>query len=247
MLRALRHLLIVALLTIVTQLGGVAWVLSLFFRRPWLAFLAFYGVLSVAAAFSAPMFGKTALSCLSGGPLQVQSWFYCASNRTFVKTELADVLEDAAGAVNKKYPGSVTLVLDASFPFFDGFPLLPHLSHDDAEKVDLAFYYADETGYLPGRVRAPLAYFAFEDGPTHCENQSRSMRWDMNWVQGLWRSYEVEPMRTAYLLRVLARDQRVGKVFLEPHLRAKLGLSHAKIRFQGCRAARHDDHIHLQM
>lgn len=31
--------------------------------------------------------------------------------------------------------------LDANFPFKDGFPLLPHLSHDDGRKVDIAFMY----------------------------------------------------------------------------------------------------------
>jgi hypothetical protein len=39
----------------------------------------------------------------------------------------------------------------------------------------------------------------------------------------------------------------VAKIFVEPPLAAQLGLSDPKIRFQGCRAARHDDHIHIQL
>ncbi|MDG1408954.1 MAG: hypothetical protein P8Q50_14385 [Octadecabacter sp.] len=42
-------------------------------------------------------------------------------------------------------------------------------------------------------------------------------------------------------------DQRVGKIFIEPHLAQTLGLNDPKVRFQGCRAARHDDQIHIQL
>jgi hypothetical protein len=65
--------------------------------------------------------------------------------------------------------------------------------------------------------------------------------------QGLWPDRPLEPQRTAALVRALVADPRVGKVFLEPPLARQLGLEDAKLRFQGCRAARHDDHIHAQL
>jgi hypothetical protein len=38
----------------------------------------------------------------------------------------------------------------------------------------------------------------------------------------------------------------VRRVFIEPHLKARLDLARlSKVRFAGCRAARHDDHIHV--
>lgn len=37
------------------------------------------------------------------------------------------------------------------------------------------------------------------------------------------------------------------KILIEPHIPARLGVSSRAIRFQGCRAARHDDHIHNQI
>ncbi|MBB3160132.1 hypothetical protein FHS25_000564 [Rhizobium laguerreae] len=37
------------------------------------------------------------------------------------------------------------------------------------------------------------------------------------------------------------------KIFIEPHLKNALGIADSHIRFQGCRAARHDDHIHIQV
>ncbi len=178
----------------------------------------------------------------------MQSLFYCGLNRHYVAPELAEMLDDVAADVAARYPGTVTLVLDANFPLFDGFPLLPHVSHDDGRKADLAFYYADDTRYLPGAVRSPIGYFAFEDGPTHCPADAwPTLRWSFGWVQPLWRGWRLEPARTAYLVERLAQDARVSRVFLEPHLVQDLGLSHPKIRFQGCRVARHDDHIHVEI
>lgn len=49
------------------------------------------------------------------------------------------------------------------------------------------------------------------------------------------------------MLNWLAADPRVGRIFVEPHLRESLGLASEKFGFQGCRAARHDDHVHFQL
>ena len=248
MLRLVFHACIIAVLTALTQLGGIAWALSRLFRRPLLPFALLYTGLSLAAIWLAPLTGRTALSCFERGPLQVQSWFYCATNRTYVKPELKTVLEEAAERVAEGYPGTQTLVLDANFPFLTGFPLLPHLSHDDGEKVDLAFYYADAAGdHYPGQIRSPIGYFAFEQGPTNCPDALLSLRWDLDWLQPLWKNFELEPQRNRLLVKTLAGDPRVAKIFIEPHLKQSLGLTSDKIRFQGCRAARHDDHIHLQL
>ena len=248
MLRLVFHCCIIVLLTALTQLGGIAWGLSRLFRRPLLAFAGLYLGLAVLAVWVAPMTGRTALSCFERGPLQVQSWFYCATNRTYVTPELKALLQDVAAEVEADHPDTQTLVLDAGFPFFTGFPLLPHLSHDDGEKVDLAFYYADAAGrYLPGQTRSPIGYFAFEQGTSSCPDQWASLRWDLAWLQPLWKTYGLEPDRNRLLIETLARDPRVGKIFVEPHLQQSLALADDKIRFQGCRAARHDDHIHLQL
>ena len=53
--------------------------------------------------------------------------------------------------------------------------------------------------------------------------------------------------RMAAVMRILSSDERVGKSFIEPHLVQSLQIAHPRIRFQGCRAARHDDHIHFQL
>lgn len=247
MLRFIGHSLLILVLTILTQIGGIAWVIALFFQRRIIAFLLAYVAVTTGAILIAPSFGRVALNCFGNGALQVQSPMYCALNRNYVAPELKDVLLDTAQEVDRQYPGTKTLVLDANFPFFDEFPLLPHLSHDDGGKVDLALYYRDESGYLPGATRSPIGYFAFEDGPTNCAPKWPSLRWDFEAIQPLWRDYGLDKARTAAVLRILSNDRRVGKTLVEPHLVQSLGAGHPRIRFQGCNAARHDDHIHLQL
>lgn len=250
-MRFLVYALIFVVLTLLTQLGGLVWLFALLFRRRIFMFLLTYSTLTLAAQWATPITGRVALSCHNDGSLQVQSWFYCITNRNYVTLELAAVLEEAAAELEKAYPGTKTLVLDANFPFLTGFPLLPHLSHDDGEKVDLALFYRDASGYLAGATRSPVGYFAFEkplsERSTGCPQVWLTLRWDFAVLQRVWPDYQLEPARTSLMLRTLAQDVRVGKLFVEPHLQRTLAVAHQKIRFQGCRAARHDDHIHLQL
>ncbi|MEP4247313.1 hypothetical protein [Tateyamaria sp.] len=247
MLKFIGHILAVLTLTVLTQLGGIAWLLALAFRRRFIAFVGLYLALSISALWVAPMFGRTPLPCLSGGAFQMQSVMYCALNRQYVVPELQDVVQTFAADMERAHPGTKTQVLDANFPFVTGFPLLPHLSHHDGRKVDLAFYYANDSGYLPSTTRSPIGYFAFEDGPSDCPDATVSLRWDMAGLQGFFPDHVLEPRRMTTALQLLVSDARIGKVFIEPHLKARFNARSDKIRFQGCRAARHDDHIHIQL
>ncbi len=247
MIRIFLHASIIIILTVVSQLGGLAWFIALFFRRRILIFSTAYIALSLSALWIAPMLGREPLACITGNALQMQSKIFCALNRQYVTRDLKGVLIDYAAKMESAFPDTTTLVLDANFPFVSGFPMLPHLSHSDGRKVDLAYYYQDDSGYLPGVTRSPIGYFAFEDGPTDCPHNTITLRWDMAWLQGLWPDYRPEPSRMKIALHLLTTDERVGKVFIEPHLRERFEVQSSKIRFQGCRAARHDDHIHVQM
>ncbi|MEM7439470.1 MAG: hypothetical protein AAF393_07725 [Pseudomonadota bacterium] len=247
MLRIVAHGLWVIFLTLLTQIGGLAWLIALPLKYRAGVFVTAYIAMTLMTLWVAPLFGRVPLNCFEKGPLQVQSVMYCALNRNYVAPDLKAVLEDAAGALDAQYPGTTTLVLDANFPFFDGFPLLPHLSHDDGDKVDTAFYYQKDGTYLPGKTRSPFGYFAFEPGPTNCPKNWLTLRWDLELLQPLWRDYAVDGLRLSAMLKILASDPRVGKVLIEPHIKYALRLNHPKLRFQGCRAARHDDHIHVQL
>ena len=242
------HLLAVAALTVLTQVGGLAWLLSLRTRHRMLVFVLAYFALSASAWMLAPLFGRVPLSCGGSGPLRMQSWVYCLANRNYVVPELASAAADLAADVNRRHPGTLTLALDGNFPFFSGFPLLPHLSHDDGRKLDLAFYYMDRQGsYLRGVTRSPIGYFAFEQGPTQCPPHWLSLRWDLDWLQPHLPHYSPEPSRMIAMLDWLATDPRISRVFVEPHLLSTLGRVSPKFGFQGCRAARHDDHVHIQL
>lgn len=240
--------LIFASLTALTQLGGLAYIAALVARRRRLAvFVTVYSGVWIAAVLAAPAFGREPLPCF-GEPLRMQSPFYCVTLRHFVVPDMARVAEDAAHEVAAQYPGTVTLALDGSLPFIDGFPLLPHLSHDDGQKLDFAFYYSDSMGYVGLRTRSLIGFFAFEAlGPEECPRAWPTLRWDMRWLQPLWPDWRADPGRNAALVRALAADPRVGKILLEPPLTDSWGVAHPKVRFQGCRAARHDDHIHVQL
>jgi hypothetical protein len=48
------------------------------------------------------------------------------------------------------------------------------------------------------------------------------------------------------ILWLKARPE-VTRIFIEPHLADRLGVGGGKVRFQGCRAARHDDHLHVEI
>ena len=246
MIRWLGHGAMVLVLTVLTQLGGLAWLVALGFRRRLAVFALAYGAIWGAAHLAAPaLAGRVALPCF-GAPLRSASPLYCVMMRHYVTPELAQAAEAAAEAVAQAHPGTVTLTLDGSFPFFDGVPLLPHLSHDDGEKLDFAFYYKAED-YLPGHTPSPIGYWVFEvEGDPLCSPAWPTLRWGMGWLQPLWPNWRAEPERSALLVSTLAADPRIGKILLEPPLVEAWGVAHPKVRFQGCRAARHDDHIHVQ-
>ncbi|SFJ32752.1 hypothetical protein [Jannaschia pohangensis] len=250
-LQILLHGAAILFLTLLSQLGGLAWVLALPFRRRrvvfFAGFAAIYAALSVTAAWVAPTFGRVPMACGAEGPLRIASPVYCLLNRHYGTPELAAVLNDLSRDMTRRHPDATVQLLDANFPFFDGFPLLPHLSHADGRKADVALFYLDPDGAPGPALRSPLGYFAFEDGPTDCPPRRLTLRWDLAWLQPLWRDLSLDRVRTRDLLALLAADERVGRIFVEPHLRATLDIDRPTFGFQGCRAARHDDHIHLQL
>jgi len=271
MVRAILHAIVITLLTLATQIGGIAYLLTFAIvqsvrkhLRPIglvapVVFLLSYVGLSVISAYLAPLFGRVPLPCFSSEHLKLamQSPLYCALNRHYVRPELRSLALRLAENMDQKYPGTVTLGLDANFPFIDGFPLLPHLSHDDGRKLDLAYFYQAPGGaYVRGETKSPIGYWAFEtpaqDSALPCADRRDllTMRWDMKWLRPFMREYDLEESRTRAALDWLTstgKQAGVSKIFLEPHLVKKLNAQDEMVRFQGCRAARHDDHIHLEM
>lgn len=266
-LRIAIYALAVLLLTFLTQIGGLVLLVTLLLARLFRLrmrvasfglFAGLYLAATVVSAHVAPVFGRVPLTCSpNASALRMQSWLYCALNRNYVTPVTKSAAEALSRHMAQAYPGTITLTLDGNFPFLEGFPLLPHLSHSDGKKLDIAFYYKDADGRaIDGAARSPVGYFAFEQPragePLPCKGRGDllTLRWDLPLLQPLFPAWTLDEVRTAAALTWLASEGRafgVEKIFVEPHLAARLRVGGETIRFQGCRAARHDDHIHFQV
>lgn len=184
-------------------------------------------------------------------PCDASPFLGCALNRTYARPAVADVMARLNAEMTRAYPGSGITILDAGFPFFDGFPLIPHLSHKDGRKVDLAFFYRDAaTGRpVPSGAASPIGYFHFERPPAGLGPTCRfsPLRWDFAWFQPARPAWQLDEQRTRAMILWLKQRPEVTKILLEPYLADRLGVGGGKVRFQGCFAARHDDHLHLEI
>jgi hypothetical protein len=272
-LRISYRLFLFTFLTVLTQVGGLAYLLSFatdktisrkiankYFRR--LAglgsFLIFYSVVSFALVpIVAKPLGRIRLPMLKTNHLQPQNIFTGLLNRNYVRPVLRDAAFEVATQMHEKYPNTTLNYLDASFPFINGFPLFPHLSHNDGKKLDMSFCYTDtKTGQPTNECPSIIGYGVCEE-PRPAEKNT-SVFCDSNgyWQYGLLRKivpqgnkndYTFDSTGTKALVNLFASQKTISKIFIEPHLQTRLGLTTAKIRFHGCRAVRHDDHIHVQL
>ncbi len=206
--------------------------------------------------------GRVPLPIFSNPNLKPHNaFYYCILNHHYVRPELKKAAENVADKLAKKYPGTVLCYLDANFPFFNGYPLEPHFSHRDGKKLDVSLHWKKAKSEKPifGNP-AFMGYKAYADPlPSELDVKKECLKngkwyWYRNFEKigtGLLfnkNNYKLDNERTAEMIRLFATHKSIGKILLEPHLKTRLGLSkYHKIRFQGCKAARHDDHIHVQL
>jgi hypothetical protein len=261
-MRITLHAAAIVVLTVLTQVGGVIYAFALWARRHAalarlpvaLVFAALYAVSWWPIERIAALTGRASIPCIERGGLS-SSAFSCVLHRHYADAELVSIASRLATDVGQRFPGTSTRTLDGNFPFFDGFPLPPHLSHDDGEKLDLAFHYTRDGVYQRGALGSPIGYWKFEfphDGePDACAGRDGALRWRMDWFAPLTRrDLALDAERTRFALRWLASEgaeRGIGKIFVEPHLAQRLNVRGVAIRFQGCQAARHDDHVHIQL
>jgi hypothetical protein len=261
------------LLTILTQIGGIVYLLHFatyrFINRKvnnqWLrrlskgaTFVLFYLMATfLIVPLLAKPFGRVQLPVRTTNNLRPLTFLTCLLNRNYVRKDLRDVAFGVAGEMNRKYPGTIVNYLDANFPFINGFPLFPHLSHNDGKKIDLSFCYKDKQSLLEtNKAPSPIGYGVCEEPvgtekntPQFCADNGY---WQYSFLksimpQSVKDDFVFYPEKTKYLVLLFAKNARIGKIFIEPHLQTRLQLTSDKIRFHGCRAVRHDDHIHVQL
>jgi murein endopeptidase len=181
------------------------------------------------------------------------TYLTCASNRGYVRPEVVALIEALGNEVAQQFPGSRVTTLEGNFPFLDGSPLLPHLSHRDGRKVDVAYFYRSSEGSAALAHGSPswLGYFIYEQprqgDPLPCAGRWTPLRWNFDRFQPDSPNWRLDEQRTAWMLTWLKSQPQVARIFIEPHLAQRLGVAGGKVHFQGCQAARHDDHIHVEI
>lgn len=205
----------------------------------------------------AAKFGRVPLPIQRNSNLKPVNFVYCLLNRHYVKLDFKIAIEKVAKKLSQEFPDTEIQYLDANFPFWDEFPLLPHLSHDDGKKLDLAFFYLNTKTREPTNQKPSFTGYGIFENPKKGEvNQTKickskgSWQYDINRYMGLInrkKSFVLDEIRTKRLIELLIHEKVVTKILLEPHLKTRLKLKSNKVCFQGCQAARHDDHLHIQM
>ncbi len=272
-LKYIRRLIIFCVLTLLSQVGGLVYLLYLisykildkknedsrlrkFSKLP--VFLAYY---SITIFFLVPLIakplGRVPLPIMEQGHLRPLNILTCLLNRNYVRPALRDAALKVAASMNSKYPGTTINYLEGNFPFYDGFPLLPHRSHSDGKKLDLSFCYNNsQTGQAINGAPASLGYGLCEEPSAGELNTAEDCEakgfWQYSFVRNMMpqsnkKDYAFNAEKTAALVNFFAGDQAIGRIFIEPHLKTRLRLSNEKVKFHGCQAVRHDDHFHVQL
>ncbi|MFY0599219.1 MAG: hypothetical protein JXR03_06075 [Cyclobacteriaceae bacterium] len=253
----------ILILTVFTQVGGIIYVLNLVLIKKYSlnavkAITSFFLIYLLSnfllLPLIAPVFGRVSLPLT--GELRPLNLMTCLLNRHYVRPEMRSQLIAISGEMSVLFEGTHTNYLDANFPFINGFPLFPHLSHNDGRKLDLAFYY-EKQGEKDDLSPSFSGYGVYEDPDTHEISYADFCAKEGYWQYGLleyvtpqWNkdSYELDVERTKKLILLLAENESTSKIFIEPHLKERWGLEKQdNIRFHGCQAVRHDDHIHYQI
>lgn len=226
------------------------------------AFIAIYSFFSglVVPLIAKKVFNRVPLPYFSTEkqPLKPQLLLTCLANRHYVRVAMYEVIQKQSLLMRKKYADTEIVYLDANFPFFDGFPLLPHLSHNDGKKLDLAFLYRDkQTGQCINTSPSTIGYGVCEEPKQNEVNRPKECAekgyWQYSFLtkivsQNQKDLFVFDAEATKYFITLLINDNRIGKILIETHLKNRLDLQNEpKIRLQGCISVRHDDHFHIQL
>ena len=254
-------------LTLISQVGGIIYLLykpiSWHFNRRYsirakvgfkfLSFLLIYLLFNLMII--PPLARLNGRVPLPKSDQELKAWgiFTWLCNRHYVKPEMKITIEKVSQDFYAEYEIPITY-LDANFPFWDGFPLLPHLSHNDGKKLDLAFVYQQGKNQFTTRVPAFLGYGMSElpkvgelNMPENCKQKGYWQYSLLNKLTGNSNLKFDQNLNRTLLLKIIDQP-KIRKIFIEPHLKTRLKLDKfSKVRFHGCHAVRHDDHIHLQL
>ncbi len=251
-----------AFLTIVTQIGGIAYLISLFLNTKWKMNLKLKPLITFTSIYLfftfllipiiAPIFGREKV--IHNPKICPTNYLTILLNRIYVRPSLNTLLLQTT----RKLENTTIKIhyLDANFPFINKFPLLPHLSHNDGKKIDISLIYENKKGEISTKQKSISGYGIFEHPKQGEYNQiKRCIR--KGYFQYDYPKYitfgsinsnlKFSKKGTKKLIQSILNSPLLGKLFIEPHLKNRLHLDDKRIRYHGCRAVRHDDHIHIQL
>lgn len=248
-------------LTAVTQIGGIVYLLSLLISNKWnkkLKFktsIIFIGLFLLSTLIIipliAPFFGREKVK--HSEKIKPINYMIVLLNRNYVRPKLNDLLSNTAKKLNGT---NITIhYLDANFPFINKFPLLPHLSHNEGKKIDISLVYETQNGIITNKQKSVSGYGVFEapksneyDQINKCLKENILYDFPKYLTFGkINKDLVFSEIGTKELIRNILKNRNVGKIFMEPHLKNRLNFKNKKIRFHGCGAVRHDDHIHVEL
>jgi len=249
-------------LTVTTQIGGLVYLISLFISKRWGRSFKFKTLILFTGLYLsstlliipliAPLFGREKVQ--HSKIIKPTNYMTVLLNRNYVRPKLNELLKETA----KELIGTGIEIhyLDANFPFINKFPLLPHLSHNDGKKIDLSLIYETKDGNITTKQKSRSGYGHFEHPkPNEFDQVNKCLT--HGYFQYDFPKYLTFGMvnsdlvfsksGTKLLITKILKSQKLGKLFIEPHLKSRMNLNDDRIRYHGCRAVRHDDHIHIQL
>lgn len=267
------NLILFIFLTLLTQIGGIVFLLCFpifaYFKgriknkfsrllMQIFSFCFFYMVFTISIVPPLAKMGGRVPLPVRDKTLKPLNLLTCVLNRHYVVPSLKKTVLTVADKIELQYPNTVILYLDANFPFLTGFPLLPHLSHNDGEKIDFSFCYKNKKTLSPVNDAPSFIGYGIceepqeneENRPENCERLGYYQYNMLRKIVPQFRknAFLFDAGKTRTLIALFAEEKNVEKIFLEPHLKTRLLLGeYAKIRFHGCQAVRHDDHFHVQL
>ncbi len=251
-----------SLLTVLTQIGGVVYLLSLIISQKWnknlkfktlIIFIGLYLVSTLLIVpIIAPVFGREKVQ--QSDKVKPTSFMTVLMNRNYVRPKLNELLSQTESQL--KGTNIEIHYLDANFPFINKFPLLPHLSHNDGRKIDISLIYETKNGKITNKQKSISGYGVFVN-PKPSEYNQIERCLQNGYFQYDYPKYLTfgkinkelifSEKGTRTLIRSILESQHLGKLFIEPHLKSRMKLNDNRIRYHGCAAVRHDDHIHIQL
>lgn len=249
-------------LTVITQIGGLVYLLSLIIAHKWTkklrfkTLIVFTGLYLLATLIIvpilAPIFGREKIN--HSKKIKPTSFITVLMNRNYVQPKLNELLNQTEKRLNET-PIEIHY-LDANFPFIDKFPLFPHLSHNDGKKIDISLIYETEFGEITNKHKSVSGYGFYENPKRNEYNQIEKclkngyFQYDFPkylTLGSINKELVFSQKGTKKMIETILKSPNLEKLFIEPHLISRMNLKDNRIRFHGCKAVRHDDHIHVQI